>query len=108
MLHTLREALGDMVILATFRTKQEGGEKDVEEDRQRLLRHHRESAQADNRRRGHQGELCRGDIFTFCHDVELCFTTGRQSVSVPQRGRADVFSGVCMVYAGVCVSLHAS
>ncbi|WP_418191256.1 hypothetical protein, partial [Alistipes putredinis] len=41
------------------------------------------------------------DIFTFCHNVELCFTTGRQSVSMPQRGRADVFSGVCMVYAGV-------
>ena len=81
--------------------EQERGEKDVEEHRQLLLRHHRESAQADNRRRGHQGKLCRRDIFTFCHNVELCFTTGRQSVSMPQRGRADVFSGVCMVYAGV-------
>lgn len=30
MLHTLREALGDMVILATFRTKQEGGEKAIQ------------------------------------------------------------------------------
>ena len=43
-------------------------EENVEEHRQFLLGHHRESAQTDDGRSGHQRQLRRGDIFTFCHD----------------------------------------
>jgi hypothetical protein len=47
--------------------EEERREENVEEHRQFLLGHHREPAQADDGRSGHQRQLRRGDIFTFCH-----------------------------------------
>ena len=54
--------------LASIRNQEEERrEENVEEHRQFLLGHHREPAQADDGCSGHQRQLRRGDIFTFCH-----------------------------------------
>ena len=65
--------------------EQERGEKDVEEHRQLLLRHHRESAQADDCSCGHQGELRGRNAFVFGHGSVCCANASRPAVFMPRR-----------------------